>query len=234
MSEYVKQYLIEKNIASGKVTAIPTGIDTDKFNPEKVNDHLRQELGLQKDIPLIGTIAILRKKKGHHIILDAMPLVLKEIPDAVFVFAGDGPQRDNILNKIKASGLSEKVFMLGLRKDIPEILKSIDVFALPTLQEALGTSFIEAMAMGKPVIGADVGGVGEVIKNAVNGYLVKPDNPHALAEAIIKMLKDKVAARLMGMEGRKIVEKDYTVEKMCERMYALYLSLTKENTQCPQ
>ena len=225
VSEYVKQYLIEKGIASDKVTAIPTGIDTDKFNPEKVNDSLRQELGLQKDVPVIGTIAILRKKKGHRIILDAMPLVLKEIPDAAFVFAGDGPQRDNILTKIKASGLSEKVFMLGLRKDIPEILKSIDVFALPTLQEALGTSFIEAMAMGKPVIGADVGGVGEVIKNGVNGYLVEPDNPHALAEAIIKILKDKETARLMGMEGRKIVEKDYTVEKMCERMYALYSSL---------
>ena len=231
VSEYVKQYLIEKNIVSGKVTAIPTGIDTDKFNPQKVNDSLRQELGLQKDTPLIGTIAILRKKKGHHTILDAMPLVLKEIPDAVFVFAGDGPQRDNILNKIKASGLSGKVFMLGLRKDIPEILKSIDVFALPTLQEALGTSFIEAMAMGKPVIGADVGGVGEVIKNGVNGYLVEPDDPQALAEAIIKMLKDRETARLIGMEGRKIVEKNYTVEKMCERMYALYLSLIKDRTQ---
>ena len=231
VSEYVKQYLIEKKIVSGKVTAIPTGIDTDKFNPQKVNDSLRQELGLQKDTPLIGTIAILRKKKGHHTILDAMPLVLKEIPDAVFVFAGDGPQRDNILNKIKASGLSGKVFMLGLRKDIPEILKSIDVFALPTLQEALGTSFIEAMAMGKPVIGADVGGVGEVIKNGVNGYLVEPDDPQALAEAIIKMLKDRETARLIGMEGRKIVEKNYTVEKMCERMYALYLSLIKDRTQ---
>ena len=121
--------------------------------------------------------------------------------------------------------------MIGLRKDIPEILKSIDVFALPTLQEALGTSFIEAMAMGKPVIGADVGGVSEVIKNGVNGYLAEPDNPHALAEAIIKMLKDRETARLMGMEGRKIVEKDYTVEKMCERMYALYLSLIKDRTQ---
>lgn len=121
--------------------------------------------------------------------------------------------------------------MLGLRKDIQEILKSIDIFILPTLQEALGTSFIEAMAMGKPVIGAGVGGVSEVIKNGANGYLVEPDNPHALAEAIIKMLKDKESARLMGMEGRKIVEKDYTAEKMCERMHALYLSLIKDRTQ---
>ncbi|MDI6744874.1 MAG: glycosyltransferase family 4 protein [Thermodesulfovibrionales bacterium] len=231
VSEYVRQYLIGSGIAPGKIAAIPTGIDADKFNPEKVDDSLRQELGLQKDVPVIGTISILRRKKGHHIILDAIPSVLKEIPEAVFVFAGDGPQKENILNKIKTSGLSEKVFMLGLRTDIPEILKSIDVFALPTLQEALGTSFIEAMAMGKPVIGADVGGVSEVIKNSVNGYLVEPDNPHALAEAIIKTLKDRERARSMGMEGRKIAEKYYTVEKMCERMYDLYLSLIKERSQ---
>jgi len=234
VSEYVKRYLAENGIAPEKIAAIPTGIDTDKFNPDKVNGILRQELGLQKDVLVVGTIAILRRKKGHHIILDAIPSVLREIPNAVFVFAGDGPQREHILNKIKALGLSEKVFILGLRKDIPEILKSIDVFALPTLQEALGTSFIEAMAMAKPVIGSDVGGVGEVIKNSVNGYLIEPDNPLALADAIIKMLKDREAARLMGVEGRKMVEKDYTIEKMCERMYDLYLSLIKESPQWTQ
>jgi len=231
VSEYVKQYLAGYGVVSEKIAAIPTGIDADKFNPAKINGNLRQELGMQKDVPLIGTVAILRRKKGHHIILDAIPEVIKEAPEVVFVFAGDGPQKDNVLNKIKASGLSEKVFMLGLRKDIPEILKSLDIFVLPTLQEALGTSFIEAMAMAKPVIGSDVGGVGEVIKDSINGYLIEPDNSPALAEAIIKMLKNRETAELMGMEGRKIVERNYTIEKMCDRMYELYLSLIKERSQ---
>jgi len=231
VSAYVRQYLIRSGIAAEKIEAIPTGTDIDKFKPAKVHANLRQELGLQKDVPIIGTIAILRRKKGHHILLDAVSSVLKEAPGAVFVFAGDGPQKENILNKIKASGLSGKVYMLGLRKDTPEILKSIDVFVLPTLQEALGTSFIEAMAMEKPVIGADVGGVGEVIRNNINGYLVEPDNPHELAAAIIKTLKNREAAKAMGIEGRKMVERDYTVEKMCEKMFALYLSLIKERNQ---
>ena len=115
--------------------------------------------------------------------------------------------------------------MVGLRRDIPEILKSIDLFVLPTLQEALGTSFLEAMAMKKPVIGTDVGGVGEIIKDGINGYLVEPNNLSALADAVIKILEDKQRAMAMGIEGRKIVEQNYTVEKMCERMYALYSSL---------
>ena len=230
VSEYVRNYLIKEGIHSEKIVAIPTGIDTSKFSPEKTTENLRQELGLEPDIPLIGTIAILRRKKGHHILLDAIPLILQKIPEAVFVFAGDGPQKENILNKIHTSGLSDKVFMLGLRRDIPEILKSIDLFVLPTLQEALGTSFIEAMAMEKPVIGTDVGGVGEVVRDGINGYLVEPNNPSALADAVIKILENRERAMAMGMEGRKIVEQNYTVEKMCEKMYALYSSLLKDKT----
>ncbi|TAL25054.1 MAG: glycosyltransferase, partial [Nitrospirae bacterium] len=109
--------------------------------------------------------------------------------------------------------------------DIPGILKSIDLFVLPTLQEALGTSFMEAMAMERPVIGTNVDGVGEVIKNGLNGYLIEPNNPSVLAETIIKTLQDKDRARIMGKEGRKMVLQNYTVEKMYEGMYGLYSSL---------
>jgi len=172
-------------------------------------------------------VGILRVKKGHHILLDAIPLVLREVPETMFVFAGDGPQKRNILNKIEGLGLKDKVLMLGLRRDIPDILKSLDLFVLPTLQEALGTSFIEAMAMEKPVIGTDVGGVGEVIKDGINGYLVEPDNPSALARAIVSVIRDREGAVRMGKEGRKIVLEHFTVEKMCERVHTLYLSLLR-------
>lgn len=227
VSEYVRQYLISAGVPPEKVVAIPTGIDISRFDPGKPGGNLREELGLKKDAPIVGTVAILRKKKGHHILLEAIPLILEKIPDAVFVFAGDGPQKENIITKIEQLGLADKVFLLGLRKDIPNILKSINVFVLPTLQEALGTSFIEAMAMERPVIGTDVGGVGEVIRDGINGYLAEPNNPPALADAVIKILEGREMAKAMGIEGRKIVEQNYTVEKMCERMYKLYLSLLK-------
>ncbi len=225
VSEYVRQYLIKEGVSPEKILAVPTGIDLNRFDPEKIVDGLRQELKLGQDIPIVGTIAILRYRKGHHILLDSVPLVAEKIPQAVFVFAGNGPQKENIINKIQSMGISDRIFMLGLRSDIPEILKSIDLFVLPTLQEALGTSFLEAMAMGKPVIGTNVDGVGEVIENGRNGYLVEPNNPSALAETIIKALQDKDGARTMGIEGRKMVRQNYTVEKMYKSMYALYSSL---------
>jgi glycosyltransferase involved in cell wall biosynthesis len=227
VSEYVRSYLIREGINAGRIVAIPTGVDISRFSPGNTGGGLRGELGLQKDVPLVGTVGILRIKKGHHILLNAIPLVLREIPDAMFVFAGDGPQKRNILNKIEGLGLRERVYMLGLRRDIPNILDSIDLFVLPTLQEALGTSFIEAMAMEKPVIGTKVGGVGEVIKDGVNGYLVEPENPSALAAAMVRALKDRKGARNMGREGRKMVLEQFTVEKMCERIHALYLSLLR-------
>src|SRR3989344_2157626 len=192
---------------------------------EYVRRYLIEEKGMAADTQIVGTVAILRRKKGHHILLDAIPMVLREFPKTIFLFAGDGPQRKNIEDKILELGIGNNVKLLGLRSDIPEILKTIDLFVLPTLQEALGTSFLEAMAMGKPVVGTKVGGVGEVLKGGINGYLIEPGNPSVLAEAITNLLKYKEKARMMGIEGEKIVRQNYTVEKMCENMYALYSSM---------
>ncbi len=225
VSEYVRSYLIKEGVNADKVVAVPTGVDIGRFSPGNADGTLKQELKLDSDVPLVGTVGILRVKKGHHVLLDAVPSVLKEIPEAMFVFAGDGPQRKNIQNKIQGMGLDERVRMLGLRKDIPNVLSSIDLFVLPTLQEALGTSFLEAMAMEKPVIGTNVGGVGEVIRDGINGFLVEPDNPFALATAIVSMLKDGERARSMGKEGRNMVLAHFTADMMCAKMFDLYTSL---------
>ena len=223
VSEYVKKYLIHKGIPEEKVFAVPTGIDLNIFNPVEVKGNLKNELGLSNDIPLVGTIAVLRKKKGHHILIEAIPHVLKRIPETVFVFVGDGPQRKNIEEKIKEYKLKNNCFLLGHRDDVPQILKSIDLFVLPTLQEALGTSFIEAMAMEKAVIGSDVDGVREVIDEGVNGYLVPSKDSVALAERIIELLNDRKKAKEFGIQGRKKVENKYTIEKMCRGMIEVYL-----------
>ncbi len=110
VSEYVRQYLIREGLKPEKMIAIPTGIDLGEFNPKIPDGTLRKEMGLKPDAPVVGTVAILRYKKGHHILLDAIPLILKEIPQSVFVFAGDGPQKENILSppRLTSSSLSSK------------------------------------------------------------------------------------------------------------------------------
>src|SRR4030067_2200976 len=223
VSEHVRRYLIEeKRIKPEKVFSIPTGIDIERFNPDLVSAVPREELGIAADAQIVGTVAILRRKKGHHILLDAIPMVLREFPKTIFLFAGDGPQRKNIEDKILELGIGNNVKLLGLRNDIPEILKTMDLFVLPTLQEALGTSFLEAMAMGRPVVGTKAGGVPEVVKDGISGILVEPDNPAALAGAIISLLRNRERMRQMGDAGRKIVEENYSIDVMVKRLYDFY------------
>lgn len=225
VSEYVRQYLISAGVGPDQVTAIPTGIDVGRFSSGSVKGDLRKELGIPQQIPLVGTVGILRHRKGHHILLEAIPKVLEQFPEARFVFAGNGPLEERIRNKIDELGLAGRVLMLGLRNDVPDVLAAIDLFVLPTLQEALGTSFLEAMAMEKPVIGSNVDGVGEVIRDGVNGYLVAPGDAGLLAERIISLLADPALAARMGTAGKEMVRNGFTVERMCERMLFLYEEL---------
>lgn len=230
VSAYVRKYLVEdKGISPGRVVAIPTGIDLKRFDPESTPDVLRQELKLKRmedGGPLIvGTAAILRRKKGHHVLLDAIPDVLREFPGVLFVFAGDGPQRENIERRVRELEIEKNVSLIGLRTDVPAVIKGFDLFVLPTLEEALGTSILEASAMRKAVVATRVGGVPEVVKDSATGLIVEPGDSRGLAEAIITLLRDGRKRAVMGDEGRAFVEREFTVERMVERMHSLYMEL---------
>ncbi|HEU5361269.1 MAG TPA: glycosyltransferase family 4 protein [Candidatus Deferrimicrobiaceae bacterium] len=228
VSEYVRRYLVGEGVPVERIVAIPTGVDIRRFSPGAAAGTIREELGLSPAVPLVGMVAILRRKKGHHILLDAVPEILRAVPETVFVLAGNGPQWDNVSGMIRNRGLVEKVFMLGLRQDVPNVIASLDLFVLPTLEEALGTSFLEAMAMEKPVVGTLTGGVPEVVEDGVNGYLVPPGDAGELARAVIAVLRDREGARRMGIEGYRIVRENYTVERMCAKMDDLYTALAGE------
>ena len=225
VSEFVRGYLIQRGVPAERVIAIPTGIDCARFQRDGVESGLRKEWGIDPIAPLVGTVAILRYKKGHHILLGAIPQVLAAMPEARFVFAGDGPQQANLAAKIAAMGLEGKVLLLGLRRDIPSVLNAIDLFVLPTLEEALGTSYLEAMAAGKAVIGTSVGGVGEVVRPSCNGYLVPANDPVALAQAIILALRDPAHLHAMGQAGRAQAGAEFSLGRMCDRMLTLYTDL---------
>lgn len=226
VSDYVRRYLVDHvGIRADKVVSIPTGIDLERFDPHSTPDTLRDELGIDRTTTLVGTVAIFRRKKGYHVLLGAIAEVLKIRRDVIFVFAGDGPQRENILRGLKDLGIERNVRLLGLRSDVPVVLKGIDLFVLPTLQEALGTSFLEAMAMGKAVIGTRVGGVPEVVRDGVDGLLVEPGDERGLADAILRLLEDRHLRLSMGTRGRKRVEENFSTQRMVEGMYNLYVEL---------
>ncbi len=229
VSQAVKQYLIAAGVPETRVVAIPTGIDANYFDPHRYQESLRAELGISPQSPLIGTVAILRFKKGHRTIIDAIPTVLREYPDAHFVFAGDGPQAAELRDIVTTQGLAGSVHFLGLRKDVPSVLRSLDIFVLPTLQEAFGTAFLEAQAMGVPVVGSRIGGVPEAISEGETGCLVPPNDPTALAENILSLLRDPARREKMASAARPWVLARYSVEAMGKAVHALYVDLMKHS-----
>ncbi|NWG32498.1 MAG: glycosyltransferase [Rhodocyclaceae bacterium] len=222
VSRHVENALVRAGVPREHITTVHTGIDFSRYDRALVKGDLREALGLPADTLLIGTVAILRRKKGHAELLEAVPAVLERFPDAHFVFAGDGPQHANIERRIAALQLSEHVHLLGLRRDVVNVLASLDLFVLPTHQEALGTAFVEAGAMGLACIGTNVDGVPEVINDGETGLLVPVHDPAALAQAIIALLADPARRRAMGEAASRHVRQKFSREAMVGGMVAVY------------
>lgn len=228
VSHATEDYLISAGVNPRAITTVSTGVDTEHFCPQSTPSTLRAELGVGESVPLIGTVAILRIKKGHQDLLAAVPDVLAKYPEAVFVFAGNGPQTSNLEKIIEQQGLGAHVRLLGLRRDVLNVLGGLDLFVLPTHEEALGTAFLEAQATGVPVIGTRVGGVPETIQEDETGWLVPAQNPQALAAGITHALADTARLKQMGLNAREWVCKQHSVSVMGERMLALYQRLLAE------
>lgn len=225
VSNYVERYLVEAGVPGEQITTVSTGIDFTSYDRSLIAGDLREELGLSASAPLIGTVAIMRGKKGHTDILDAVPAVLERFPEAHFVFAGDGPQTANLIERIKAEGLEKQVHLLGLRRDVTNVLASLDIFVLPTHQEALGTAFIEAGAMALPAVATNVDGVPEVVQDGYTGLLVPVKDGLAIAEAICQLLADTSFRQRMGANAAEFVRRKFSREVMAEGMERLYQSL---------
>lgn len=225
VSEAVRADLLRRGVPAGHVTAVPSAVDLARFDPARVQSRLREELGLSPDALLVGTVAILRNRKGHRDLLDAIPRVLAEASEVHFVIAGDGPQEANLRRIIAERGLRARVHLLGLRRDVPEVLAALDIFVLPTHQEALGTAFLEAQAMGVPVIGTRVGGVPETVDEGRTGLLVPPHAPEALAAAILDLIKNVERRRAMATAARAWVSQRFGIEAMADGMEHVYRRL---------
>jgi glycosyltransferase involved in cell wall biosynthesis len=226
--ETIRQLLIRAaGVKPSKVISVPTGVDLEQFDPLRGDgEAVRKELGIAKDIPLIGMVAVLRSWKGHRLFLEAVPLVLEKVPQARFLIVGDGPQEGNIQRWIEEMGLKEMVVMTGHREDIPEVLAALDVVvSASTAAEGVPQVLVQALAMKKPVVATDVGGVGEIIRDRETGLLVPPGNPKALAEAALAILSNPEVANALGRQGRELVERSYRLEKMLDHIEAVYQDL---------
>jgi glycosyltransferase involved in cell wall biosynthesis len=205
-------------IPASKVRIIHNGIAAGRFE-ERANPLLRAALtrgSAQRIVLMIGRLE--KKQKGQQYLITAAA----QVPDAMFVLAGDGPDRGALEEQARALGVDNRVLFLGHREDIPDLLAASDVFVLPSLYEGLPLSILEAMAAGRPVIASAIGGNDEVIENGENGLLVPQADPEALAGALRALLSDPALARRLAEAGRSRVRRELAAETMVERVMQVY------------
>ena len=185
--------------------------------PEEVRD----ELGIPRDVPVVGSVGNFRREKGHRYLIDAAITVRRRIPDVRFVLVGHGPLESELRRRVHERGLDGTVIFAGYRGDVASIMNMFDIFALPSLYEGLAVALIEAMALGRPSVVTRAGGLEEVIHDEVDGLLVPARNPARLAGGMIRLLSDESLRERLGMAARRrVVSLD--VRRAVRRMEEVY------------
>jgi glycosyltransferase involved in cell wall biosynthesis len=203
---------------------IPNGVDLSRFAGPVPPSSVRGEFGIPADAPLVGVIARLEAEKGHRFLLDAWPAILASSPDAWLLIAGEGSEADALRAQADSlpRGAGRRVVLTGRRDDISSLTAELCVAVLPSLREAQGISILEAMARRRPVVASAVGGIPEVITSGVDGLLVPPEEPAALADAVGRLLADAALRDRIGEAGYRTVAERYSIDAQVHRIEAVY------------
>jgi len=211
-----------------KIEVIYNGIDIQEFDDRDPKD-IRQEFGISKRAPVIGSVGIIHPVKGHDILIRATVLIKKHFPSVkVFIVGGALFEKDRVfrleLDKlVEDFGLDKNIVFTGFREDVFDFIQAMDVLVHPaTYPDPFPRILLEASALKKAIVATRVGGVPEILAHDVSGLLVEPGDPESLAEAVISLLRDRKKAEEFALKARQAVEKSFTIEKHVSNMTAIY------------
>ena len=227
VSTCIARVMREFGIDESRLAVVHSGTDAARFHVDPIS---RTELGIPDRVPLLGCVAALVGHKDHATLLDAMPLILRRIPQLRLILVGEGPLRPRIEAQIKTLNIGQAVTLLGHRLDVPRILKALDAFVLSSKEEGFGGAALEAMACGLPVVSTDAGGMSDTVVHEKTGLLVPVRDPQALAQAVIRVftepdLVQKVRANLPAQVDR------FSIDHMIEGNLAVYNRLLDQKTK---
>jgi len=213
-------------LPAAKVSVIPNGVDFDRFDRAVPLD--RSDLAIPSAAPVLVGVGRLDPQKGWELLIDAMPAVWAEIPEARLLIAGDGPLRDDLKTRIDAIDTRARIRLLGYRDDIPRLLKTADLVVAPSQWEGMPNAVLEGMAAGRPIVATAAEGVTELIEPGQHGLVVPVGDGHALAKAIVQMLTNRDAARWMGQAARDRARTGFTWGRVASAYDDLYRRLLAE------
>ncbi len=205
-----------------EISTIPTGVDLERFRPEGPHAKLRLP-SLIPGTPLIGMVTVIRYPKGIQVLAEAVKILRDIYGLPVFcLIVGEGPSRGYVEAEVARIGVTDQFVFTGHREDVPEIMRALDIIAIPSFHEAIPQSGLQALAMGVPVVASDVGGIPSIIRNGETGRLVPPQDAAALAAAIRETLEQKLQTQAMCRAGQQFVMTHCSLDSMLNRLDAIY------------
>ena len=230
-SETVRQSLhVGATLRADRVVMIKPGVDLDRFTPRTDAPQVRAELGVPPFAKVVGIIGRLSSVKGYETFFAAAARVVAAAPDVRFVVVGDAVLAHDdyapILHlDIARHGLRDKVILTGFRDDVERLIASMDVVVSASPRESFGLVLAEAAACARPVVAACSGGAEEIVIPGTTGLLVPPGAQQAMADAILRLLGDPVAASAMGAAGRRHAEEHFDLRNMVRAIESEYLAV---------
>jgi len=222
VSKAIEQKIREEGRAGAPVSLIYNGVDLQRYNHQQPCCTLHEDYAIPEASPIVGVVARLEAEKGHRTLIEAWPLVLAAHPEARLLIVGEGSERDSLEAQAASLGICDRVVFTGRREDVPAVTAALDIAVLPSYREAQGLSVLEAMALSRPVVASEVGGIPEMIENGVSGLLVPPNDPGALADAIVRLLSDHPYADMIAKRGHDLVHDRFCIELMVNSIETLY------------
>jgi glycosyltransferase involved in cell wall biosynthesis len=220
-----------EKLPSSKMHVAYNGIDLAKFSGlDRLREQARQMLGIQRDEIVVGNISCFREVKGIPQFVDAARMALEKEPHMRFLAVGDGEQYDVVLARIRQYGLEHRFHLAGEQTDVLPYLAAMDIGVLSSLAEGFSNSLLEYMASGLPAVATEVGGNREALEGV--GFLVPPDDPEAMAEAILE-LRSATLRQTLGLAARQRVER-FSLARAEKRMKEIYAELLRAKGVLPR
>jgi len=226
ISEGIAAVLRQEGVDAEHITVVRSAVDTERYHPKCDRAWFRESFKLSSAGAVIGMVAQFIERKGHRCLLDALPVILREFPQTQFLLFGKGPLESDITARVLAQNLTNNVRPAGFRDDLHRVLPCLDVLVHPAEMEGLGVSLLQASAAGVPVVATGVGGIPEAVRDGLNGLLIAPNDPPALAEALLTLLRDPVWAKTLGANGRLVMKKEFSISSMVEGNLRVYREVT--------
>ena len=223
-SEAIRMMIIEDGVPPERTETVHEGIDL-KLVEASPDLDLHKELQFPKGTLIVGNVAALVPHKGQQFLIEAAAKVISQLPNVRFVILGTGKLESELRTQIQRLRLEQHVLLAGFRSDVLSLQKGFDLFVLSSTTEGLGTTLLDAMALGRPIIATQTGGIPEVVVDTETGALVPPCDPKALATAIVNLLRDPSRRARFGTAARARVREQFSAEQMIQRTLEVYLRL---------